>query len=66
MSAERILVSAIVVLGVIVGLVEVRQAIREELEDVASDIGSINQSYSYTGLKTNKSSEIVTPITTTC
>lgn len=54
-SAELILVSTIVVLGLIVGLVEVRQAISDELEDVASAIGSINQSYSYAGLKTNKS-----------
>lgn len=54
-SAELILVSTIVVLGLIVGLVEVRQAITEELEDVASAIGSLNQSYSYAGLKTSKS-----------
>ena len=53
-SAELILVSTIVVLGLIVGLVEVRQAISEELEDVASAIGSINQSYSYAGLLTKK------------
>lgn len=54
-SAELILVSTIVVLGLIVGLVEVRQAISEELEDVAAAIGSINQSYTYSGLKTSKS-----------
>lgn len=54
-SAELILVATIVVLGLIVGLVEVRQAISEELEDVASAIGSINQSYTYSGLKTPKS-----------
>ncbi len=54
-SAELILVSTIVVLGLIVGLVEVRQAISEELEDVAAAIGSMNQSYTYAGLKTNKS-----------
>ena len=54
-SAELILVSTIVVLGLIVGLVEVRQAISEELEDVAAAIGSMNQSYTYSGLKTSKS-----------
>ena len=42
-------------LGLIVGLVEVRQAISEELEDVAAAIGSMNQSYTYAGLKTSKS-----------
>ena len=54
-SAELILVSTIVVLGLIVGLTEVRQAVSEELEDVASAIGAMNQSYSYSGLKTSKS-----------
>lgn len=54
-SAELILVSTIVVLGLIVGLTEVRQAVSEELEDVAAAIGSMNQSYTYAGLKTNKS-----------
>lgn len=54
-SAELILVATIVVLGLIVGLVEVRQAISEELEDVAAAFGAINQSYTYAGLTTNKS-----------
>ena len=54
-SAELILVSTIVVLGLIVGLTEVRQAVSEELEDVASAIGAMNQSYTYAGLKTPKS-----------
>ena len=53
-SAELILVATIVVLGLIVGLAEVREAVNQELEDVASAIGSINQSYSYSGLKTPK------------
>ena len=53
-SAELILVSTIVVLGLIVGLVEVRQAISEELEDVASAIGSLNQGYCFNGLQTEK------------
>lgn len=43
------------VLGLIVGLAEVRQAVSEELEDVASAIGAMNQSYTYSGLKTPKS-----------
>jgi Flp pilus assembly pilin Flp len=50
-SAELILVATIVVLGLVVALAEVRQAVSEELEDVASAIGSINQSYTYSGLK---------------
>ena len=54
-SAELILISTIAVLGLMVGLVEVRQAVVEELEDVASAIGSLNQGYCMTGLRTSKS-----------
>ena len=54
-SAELILISTIAVLGLMVGLVEVRQSVVEELEDVASAIGSLNQGYCMTGLRTSKS-----------
>lgn len=54
-SVELILVATIVVLGLIVGLAEVRQAVNEELEDVAAAIGALNQSYTYAGLMTSKS-----------
>ncbi len=53
-SAELIMVATITVLGLIVGLSEVRQAVSEELEDVASAIGSMNQGYCFTGLQTCK------------
>ena len=53
-SAELILVATIVVLGLIVGLAEVRQAVSEELEDVASAIGSMNQGFCFNGLQTQK------------
>ena len=53
-SAELILVATIAVLGLIVGLAEVRQAVSAELEDVAAAIGSLNQSYCYTGMQTPK------------
>ena len=53
-SAELILVSTITVLGLVVGLAEIRQAVAQELEDVATAIGSVNQSYSFTGLRTCK------------
>jgi hypothetical protein len=51
-SAELILVSTITVLGLVVGLAEVRQAVAEELEDVASAIGSINQGFCLSGMQT--------------
>ncbi len=49
-SAELILVATISVLSMIVGLSEVAANINQELEDVGSAFGSINQSYRYAGL----------------
>lgn len=48
-SAELILISTILVLGMVVGLSEVSYAVNEELEDVASAFGSVNQSYRFSG-----------------
>lgn len=49
-SAELILISTIGVLSMVVGLTEVSISINQELEDVASAFGSVNQSYRYQGL----------------
>ncbi|MDG1896714.1 MAG: branched-chain amino acid aminotransferase [Fuerstiella sp.] len=46
-SAEIVLVGTILVLGVIVGLTELSYGVNEELEDLGSAIGSVNQSYYY-------------------
>ncbi len=48
-SAELILISTIVVVGLIVGLSEVAHGVNQELEDVGSAIGHVNQSFKYTG-----------------
>jgi len=48
-SAEIILVATILVIGVITGLHAVQTAVVTELGDVASAIGSVNQSYSFGG-----------------
>jgi len=53
-SAELILVSTILVIGLIVGLIEVQAAIIHELNDVGEAIGSLNQSYSFPGTLTTK------------
>ena len=53
-SAELILVSTILVIGLIVGLIEVQASVIHELNDVGEAIGSINQSYSYPGALTTK------------
>lgn len=49
-SAELVLISTIAVLAMVVGLSEVSQAINQELNDVASAYGTINQSFRYQGL----------------
>ncbi|MDP1799050.1 MAG: branched-chain amino acid aminotransferase [Planctomycetaceae bacterium] len=49
-SSELVLVATIVVLGMVVGLSELSHGINQELEDVASAFGAVNQSFCYRGL----------------
>ncbi len=53
-SAELVLVATILVIGLIVGLSEVQHAVVSELNDVADAIGSLNQSYAFTGFSSRK------------
>jgi hypothetical protein len=53
-SAELVLVSTIVVIGMVVGLAEVSNGVIEELEDVGSAVGSINQSFHVSGMSGHK------------
>ncbi len=46
-SSELVLVTTICVLGLIVGLSEMAIGVNEELEDVGSAVGSLNQTYEY-------------------
>ncbi len=55
-STELVLVATILVLGVIVGLTTVRDAVVQELGDLALAIGSINQSYTFSGVTGHTSS----------
>jgi len=48
-SAELVLVATIGVLALIVGLTEVAFNVNQELEDVGSAVGNLNQSFSYNG-----------------
>ena len=57
-SAELVLVGTICVLGMIVGLTELSYGVNEELEDLGSAVGSINQTYYYT-LGSGKKGEVV-------
>src|SRR5436190_12148323 len=48
-SAELVLVMTIAVIGMTVGLSEVAHAVVQELNDVGDAIGSLNQSFGFTG-----------------
>lgn len=50
LSSELVLIATVAVLAMVVGLSEVAHAVNQELEDVASAFGSVNQSYRYQGL----------------
>lgn len=49
LSAELVLLTTILVLGMIVGLSEVQSAVVFELNDLSNGIGAINQSYGFRG-----------------
>ena len=49
-SAELVLIATILVIGMIVGLVSIRDQVVQELADVAAAISQINQSYSFSGV----------------
>ncbi len=49
-SIELILISTIAVLGILVGLASIRDAVVSELSDVAGAVQDLNQSYAYFGV----------------
>jgi hypothetical protein len=51
-SAELVLVATILVISMVVGLVCIRNQVVQELIDVGQAIGSICQTYAYTGIET--------------
>ena len=57
-SAELVLVGTILVLGMIVGMTELSFNVNQELEDVGSAIGAINQTYYFT-LASGRKGEVV-------
>lgn len=48
-SAELIFIVTILVIGLIVGWVAIRNAVVAELHDVSEAIGAVNQSFQFTG-----------------
>jgi len=51
MTSELLLLSTTIVIGLVVGLTTMRDAVTAEMEDVAEAIGSLDQSYAYDGIK---------------
>lgn len=49
-SAELVLIATILIIGLTVGMVAIRDAMTAELEDVAEAIGSVDQSFSFDGI----------------
>lgn len=49
-SAELVLVATILVIGMIVGMAVIRDAVTAEMEDVAEAIGAVDQSYNWAGI----------------
>ena len=54
LSAELVLILTIVVIGIVVGLSELQNAVASELDDVSNAIGKVNQSYFYSGFSAAK------------
>jgi len=54
LSAEIVLVGTLLVVGMIVGLVELQCSVVDELNDLGEAVGSVNQSYQYTGTASYK------------
>ncbi len=50
LSSEALLMGTSVVLGLLVGLVSVRDSLVMEFKDFSGAIGFLNQSYTYTGI----------------
>lgn len=56
LSAEIVIIGTILVIGMIVGLVELQSAVVAELSDIGDAIGNLDQSYQTSGLSSYKSS----------
>lgn len=55
-SSELVLVATILVIGMTTGLATIRNAVVQELGDVAGSLGNINQSFTYSGVTGHSSS----------
>ena len=49
LSAELVMIATILVIGLLVGLVTIRNQMIAELKDTANAIGAVDQSFAFTG-----------------
>jgi Flp pilus assembly pilin Flp len=64
LSAELVLIATILVLGMIVGLVELQCSVVGELNDLGDAFGNLNQTYYASGIKSLKGSGRIKALTT--
>ena len=50
LTTELVLIVTILVLGLIVGMVSMRDALNAEMEDVAEAVGALDQGYAFDGI----------------
>jgi|TARA_R110001599_G_scaffold242639_2_gene442302 hypothetical protein len=50
MTTELVLISTVMIIGLITGLVTMRDSITAEMEDVAEAVGHFDQTYAYNGI----------------
>jgi len=64
-SAELVLVATVAVLAMVVGQAEVGSAVNQELEDVGSAVGAVQQSYYYSGVESRGKAQFTAAASTT-
>lgn len=55
-STEAVLAAGMIVWGISIGLENLRDAVNKELTDLGNQIGSLNNSFTITGVSSNHSS----------
>jgi len=60
LSSESLLLGTVCVIGLIVGLAEVRNAVVEELGDFSDAVASLSQDYAYTSVESTNVADIQT------
>lgn len=50
MTTELVLISTVMVIGLVAGMVTMRDALTAEMEDVAEAIGHLDQTYAFNGI----------------